>query len=502
MKPLALISLHDTEGVERAAASLLEAGYELLASAESAAPLAGAGLPVTALADYTDVREDYGFPPTLHPRVEHALTASPEQRIELVYVNPYPAAVGNDVGGRALLMLAVKGGRVAVSNGADMERVLAALRTHGRVPDTLRAELAERACLAVAHHFAAEAGEHVVEIGARARALAEGENPYQRPAHHWASDDEDPLALHRFERLSGQAPCFTNLADADANLHTLCLLAEACRRNLDAVPFICIAAKHGNACGAAAGDDPSEVIDKALWAHPQAIWGGELITNFAIDSELARRLHGSARREAQLGARHWMLDLVMAPGFDADAIEVLGKRQMRKLLANPALSEPRLPAAARATRGVRGGLLTQPPPDYALDLASCGLAPESLARDECLSLLIAWAVAYSASLGGNELALARDGALLAAGGGPSTVDAAHAAVRRCTDNGHDAHGAVFAADAFFPFEDAPAILVEAGCRLGAAPTGSVNDARVCAFLDAEEVRMAWIPDLYRGFCRH
>jgi phosphoribosylaminoimidazolecarboxamide formyltransferase/IMP cyclohydrolase len=152
-------------------------------------------------------------------------------------------------------------------------------------------------------------------------------------------------------------------------------------------------------------------------------------------------------------------------------------------------------------RPVRGGALGQPVADYVLDLSACagnGQFDETAATD----ILIAWSAAYSSNHGGNEVALAKGGMLLAAGGGPSTVDAARSAATHCAEQGHDATGAAFAADAFFPFTDAPQILADAGAIRGAVPDGSRNDDTVKAFFHDRRIAVAWIPAAFRGFCRH
>lgn len=508
MARLALISLHDTTGLADDARRLIGAGFTLVASRESSSLIAAAGLPVIDLADYTGLSEDFGFPPTLHPRLERALTAGPAELpdapIELAYINPYPAEVGNDVGGRTILMLAVKGQRLAATCRGDLLRVLACLESGGDLP-TLRRQLADAACFAVARHFASlisPTAPFATAFGEAWLTLAEGENPYQQPAVAYRSPDADPLALTRFRLLGSQPPCFTNAADADAILHHLCLLAEGLEKNIGTVPWLCIAAKHGNACGIGVSrHSPREAIDRALAGNPRAIWGGEVIVNFPIDAELAAALFASDERETRLGSRHWMLDVVMAPDFTPDAAELLGKREFRKLLANPALAEPRLPRGSRMLRPVRGGALGQPVAGYVLDLSAC-VGNVQFDEAAVTDILIAWSAAYSSNHGGNEVALAKGGMLLAAGGGPSTVDAARSAATRCAEQGHDATGAAFAADAFFPFTDAPQIVADAGATRGAVPDGSRNDDTVKAFFHDRRIAVAWIPAAFRGFCRH
>ena len=118
------------------------------------------------------------------------------------------------------------------------------------------------------------------------------------------------------------------------------------------------------------------------------------------------------------------------------------------------------------------------------------------------SLITAWSVAYSSFHGGNEVTLAKDGKLIGVGGGPSTVEAAETAVNRALARGHDARGSVFAADAFFPFTDAPKILSEAGCTLGVVPAGGKKERLVKEFFRENNMRMIYLPPECRGFCRH
>ena len=118
------------------------------------------------------------------------------------------------------------------------------------------------------------------------------------------------------------------------------------------------------------------------------------------------------------------------------------------------------------------------------------------------SMVVAWAVAWHSNHGGNEVALVKDGNLLAVGGGPSTVDAITTALERAKTCGHDLVDSVFAADAFFPFTDAPEIIVRAGCTHGIVPKGGKNFQLVEDFFAQEKIRVLFLPEEYRGFCRH
>lgn len=507
MKRRALFSLNDTTDAGQFAGVLIAQGWEIMATSETVEILKKQGLPVTNIADFTGVKEDYGFPPTLHPKVEHALTADAQERIDLVYVIPYPRSKGNDVGGRTLLALAVKGGRITVMDIADMRSVVSALSKGDRLPEDMACALADKACFEIAQHYCSlieDRTRYDFLNGRYFSSLLNGENPYQIPASFFRTEPEnDPLTLDGFSRIAGEPACFTNMADADSILRTLCLAAEAFRINLGCVPHLCVVAKHGNACGIGASrETPVEAIEKALFGNPRSIWGGEMIVNFPIDEEMAEHVFKSKRREKLLGDGSWMLDVVMAPSFAPEAVSVLGRRSRRKLFANTALASPVLKNVGHEYRPVRGGFLRQPPASYVLNIRECLLDGQPLAESEIASILVAWAVAFSSNHGGNEIALAKDGALLGAGGGPSTVEAASVAVERALECGHGLKGAAFSADAFFPFTDAPAILSDAGLTSGCAPAGGSYEGDVRKFFREHGVTMIYLPERYRGFCRH
>jgi len=507
MKPTALFSLHDTAYAEIFAAELIKLGWNIIASRETVNLLQNHNLPVQDIADFTGVKENYGFPPTLHARVEYALTAEGSPHIDMVYIIPYPLSEGNDVGGRTILALAVKGGRTAVMSIEDMKRVVEELSGTGMVSQKLRMELADKACYQIARHYFSliqDTGRYDCLSGHFACHLRSGENPYQTPALAFSSGKtDDPLSLTDFKQVSGDKPCFTNMADADCLLNTLCLATEAFLKNTGSAPYLCVAAKHGNACGMGASRISAlDAVEKALWGNPIAIWGGEVITNFPIDDSLAFALFKSETREKRLGNGSWMLDVIMAPSFTPEAVSILGKRKERKLIENKALISPFSITSGFLYRQVRGGFLRQPPASYILNLSECKIIGPGFQENAVMSLILAWSVAFSSSLGGNEVALAKDGALLSAGGGPSTVAAAKAAVARAIDCGHDTHGSAFAADAFFPFTDAPSVLCDAGISLGCVPGGGKNFSSIKDYFLAKSATIAYLPEAFRGFCRH
>jgi phosphoribosylaminoimidazolecarboxamide formyltransferase/IMP cyclohydrolase len=513
MKPVALFSLHDTSQAVRFAQELINLGWCILASQETIDLLEAQKLPCTNIADYCGVKAAYGFPPTLHPRVEHALTQEDSSdRIDLVYVIPYPLSIGNDVGGRTLLALAAKGRRLPIMSHEDMQHVLDILKSGKTVSEKIRQTLIEKTYAEISSHYLnlvsqTDLGNFTGMISSRHYELANGENPYQQ-ATLFGLGEDDTLALTQFENLSETPPCYTNLADTDSVINTMCLASDAFHLKYDRQPFLCVSAKHGNPCGMAVSwERKAEVIERTLFGNPMAVWGGELIVNFEIDEMLAETLVRHPKREELLGSAAWMLDVVIAPDFSSGASERLLKRKLRKVFRNPNLSHPHLPTHPYSYRWVRGGVIRQSPPWRSLKFGELDFVnpvdnkwqPEPADSD---NLIITWSVAYTSFHGGNEIALAKDGFLIGVGGGPSTVQAAQVAVERALQAGHDVKNSIFCADAFFPFTDATQVLIDAGVKMGCVPAGGKNEPLVRKQLAEAGIPMVYLPEDFRGFCRH
>ena len=504
LQKIAFFSLHEPNDGLNFASKLLDLGWVVLITPNMSSTFSKSGIQVEEISKFLGIQEAYPFPPTLHPRMELALTTLKTRTIDLVFDTTYPLSEGNDVGGHTLLALAAKGNRIVVSNPKDMAAVVQhLLQNENKIEADLRERLIAQAYEKNSRHYQELTTHKEPNKAKLSYELAEGENPYQVPAHLLTSSDSDDLCLNQFNQLSGENPCFTNMADIDSLVKLMCVLVETFLKNERKVPYITIAAKHGNPCGLSLNwDTPEETIDGALFGNPRAIWGGEVITNFVISGEVAHKLFQSQKRNKILGDSHWMLDLVAAPEFQQDAIRLLGKRSSRKLFQNPALFDPRLDRAPWVYRPVRGGYLRQPPNHLVLNWRDFPNMSGDIEKNVVDSMVVAWAVAWHSNHGGNEVSLVKDYDLLAVGGGPSTVDAIATALQRANACGHDLAGSVFAADAFFPFTDAPEMLAQAGCAHGVVPKGGKNFEMVSEFFAREQIKVHFLPEKYRGFCRH
>ena len=505
----ALFSVNETEGLVDFAKAVCSLNWKIVATERAFAFLRDAGVEVMSVADFVGVYDGYGFPPTLHPKIEYALTASDAvESIELVYDIPYNLDVGNDVGGHTLLALAIKGNKLPIFSYADMRETVKVISSQGKIPDIMRSQLITKASSQIVRHYSNilhNLGEDKYDavLMQKQYGLLNGENPYQIPADFMAVESSDALSIERFNLITHNTPCFTNMADFDCIVETFCKISLAFYKNKNRMPFIAIAAKHGNACGVGVDwQDPLEAISKALWGNPVAVWGGELIVNFPITAEAADMLFISKERKQKIGDGKWMLDVIAAPKIDNIAYDLLSQRRNTKLFTNEALSAPNLQEAGWSYRFVRGGVLRQPLNSYVLDFQNVEWATGPITGEQIDSAIIAWGCSFTSFHGGNEVAIARDGRLLGIGGGPSTVDAAEIAISRGLKHNNSLRGAIFGADAFFPFTDAPSLLVGAGCTAGVVPSGGRNESEVENYFVKNNIKVAFVDEMYRGFCRH
>jgi len=151
----ALFSLFDTSCADRFARTLVDCGWQIIASNKTGVFLQEHNVPVIKLTDFLKFHKNYCFSPTLHPKIEFNLTSdhAGADRIDLVYIVNYPLTKGNDVGGHTILALAAKGKRIPVFSIKDMERVVEQILTRGDITEKLRSVLIKKTCAKVSKHF-------------------------------------------------------------------------------------------------------------------------------------------------------------------------------------------------------------------------------------------------------------------------------------------------------------------------------------------------------------
>ncbi len=494
----ALVSVYDKTGLDELAEGLQAAGVEIVSTGSTAATIARLGIPVTQVSDLTDFPECLdGRVKTLHPKVHAGILADlrltdHEQQLEqmgiapfdLVVVNLYPFAstVASgatmdecieqiDIGGPSMVRGAAKNhANVAViTSPAKYPAILDALRGGGFSLEQRQA-LAADAFIHTANYDVAVAsylGNVVAPsdggtgfpawLGAtweRAEVLRYGENPHQRAALYVTNNTPNP-GLAQAEQIHGKQMSYNNFVDADA----------ARRAAYDHTEPAVAIIKHANPCGIAIGTNIAEAHRKANDTDPVSAFGGVIAANRSVTLEMAQQV-------AEI-----FTEVVVAPGFDDDAVELLAqKANLRLLIAGDVP-----PHGGIEIRPISGGILLQSIDkiDAAGDDPSqwtlvCGTpADQATMRD----LEFAWRAVRSVK--SNAILLAKDGAAVGVGMGQvNRVDSARLAVTRAGDG--RSRDCVAASDAFFPFPDGLEVLLEAGVKAVVQPGGSVRDEEVIA----------------------
>jgi phosphoribosylaminoimidazolecarboxamide formyltransferase/IMP cyclohydrolase len=493
-----LVSVYDKSGLDELAQGLHAAGVEIVSTGSTAGRISSLGIPVTQVSDLTEFPECLdGRVKTLHPRVHAGIladlrVADHERQLqemgiepfELVVVNLYPfvstVASGAtpdecveqiDIGGPSMVRGAAKNhANVAVvTSPAKYPAILEAVARGGFTLQERQA-LAAEAFVHTANYDVAVAsylGNVVAPsdggtgfpawIGAtweRAEVLRYGENPHQSAALYVTNYTPNP-GLAQAELIHGKPMSYNNYVDADA----------ARRAAYDHPEPTVAIIKHANPCGIAIGADIAQAHLKANDTDPVSAFGGVIAANRPVTREMAQQV-------AEI-----FTEVVVAPGFDDDALAVLrDKPSLRLLIAGD------VPARGGIEiRPISGGILLQSidkidaPGD---DSEHWTLVSGEQADGQTLAdLVFAWRAVRSVK--SNAILLARDGAAVGVGMGQvNRVDSARLAVSRAGDG--RARGSVAASDAFFPFPDGLEVLLNAGVRAVVQPGGSVRDAEVIA----------------------
>jgi phosphoribosylaminoimidazolecarboxamide formyltransferase/IMP cyclohydrolase len=492
----ALISVSDKTGVVELARGLVDAGWEVCSSGGTARILSEAGVPVLKVAEVTGAPEILdGRVKTLHPKIHGGILADrrkPEHLaelaehgiapIDLVVCNLYPfertvahpsvteddAVEQIDVGGPAMVRAAAKNFHsvAVVVDPSRYAEVLKEIRNHGEVSAETRRRLAIEAFAHTAAYDAAiaayfhgsELSTHLVLAGEKVMDLRYGENPHQRAAFY--RNPGAPAGLAALVQHHGKELSYNNLLDADAAWRLVLELDE---------PAAAIV-KHSNPCGVAVAPDLAGAYARALECDRTSAFGGIVALNRRCDGATAQAI-------AQI-----FTEVVIAPGFDEDALTILTAKKGLRLLE---LHEA--PPDEPDVRRVAGGLLLQSsdPPDRAEDawVVTRAQPTEQQWRD----LRFAWIVVKHVK--SNAIVLAKDGVAVGIGAGQmSRVEATELAARRA---GEAAAGTVCASDAFFPFRDGLDAAVAAGARAVIQPGGSVRDDEVIAAADEHGVPMVF-----------
>ncbi len=490
--PRALLSVYDKTDVTKFAATLVDLGWDLVASGRTELALKNVGIPVTPVESLTGVPELLeGRVKTLHPAIHAGILVrdKPEELatlkalgyapINMVVCNLYPfqdtvaqpgitlqdAIEQIDIGGVTLLRAAAKNffHVIVICDVQDYSKVSAELKASGQVDLATRRKLAVKAFAhtrdydtaihaflsqdAVPSLMGNELPRHLSVGMQQVETLRYGENPHQTAAYYSRITKSGPLGG---TVLGGKQLSYNNILDLDAAWRAVSSFTE---------PTVVIV-KHLTPTGVASAATLAEAYPKALASDPVSAFGGVIAVNRMVDDEFVNTL-GTLFVEA-----------IAAPSFSPTAqAQLLNNRKNCRLLQIPQPHtgiEPEI-------RSVQGGMLVQTvdmgDPDGTVLRTVSQRAPTP---DEMNALQYAWKVVQHVK--SNAIVLAVPDSTVGVGGGlPSRVDAVQLAV---TKAGGRARGAVLASDAYFPFSDGVEAAIEAGVTAIIQPGGSIRDKEV------------------------
>ena len=480
----ALISVSDKRGVVEFARSLQELGWQIIATGGTMTRLRESGIDVINISDVTGFPEICdGRVKTLHPKVHGGLLgrrdiadhmaqleANGIETIEMVCVNLYPFeatiakegvsmedAVENiDIGGPSMLRSAAKNFRdvTVVCDPSDYDTILSEIRETGDTLPETRLKLSAKAYTHtalydshIASYMRRQAGldEKLFLAFDEVQSLRYGENPHQA-AMFYRAEEEVPYSVAYAKQLGGKELSYNNIQDANAALQIV--------REFDE-PFA-VGLKHMNPCGAATGKDITEAWTKAYEADKVSIYGGIVAVNRPLDGETAKLM------------KPIFLEIVMAPEFTPEALEVFAsKKNLRLLQVNMSKSDSR-------QKQYVGGLLVQD-----ADLECKEITEEMTVTErkpsaaELADMNFGWRVVKHVK--SNAIVVVKNGATVGVGAGQmNRVGSAEIALEEAKAAGHT-EGLVLASDGFLPFDDTVEFASKYGVTAIVQPGGSIRD---------------------------
>ena len=517
----ALLSVYDKEGLVELAQGLSDLGWELVASGNTSARLAEAGIAHIEVADVTGSPEMLGGRvKTLHPKIhggiladrskaEHLadLEANGIEAIDLVVSNLYPFSSDPsieliDVGGPTMVRAAAKNHAHVgiVTSPEDYPAVLAELRASGVLSAATRRRLAREAFAHTAAYDAAivawlDAGgpapaaelEGATDDDAEEAALSAvlpptlhltlertevlryGENPHQRGSRYRVAGTPswwDAMVQHAGSPLS-----YLNLFDGDAAWRLVHELAADTAAGAGAGQAAVAIIKHANPCGAAVAGDLVTAYERALECDVQSAFGGVVAIGGHVGAEVAEAVAAGPQA-----------DVIIASSFTPEALATLtSRRKATRLLSGPAPER-----AVRQLRSLGASVLVQDVDAFLSPRTEWRAVTERRPTDdEWRDLVLAWRVCGRTT--SNAIAIVTNGQAVGVGAGQqSRVVAAEIAVQKA---GERAKGGAGASDAFFPFPDGLLVLADAGVTAVVQPGGSVRDDEVIAAADEAGLAM-------------
>ncbi len=491
----ALISVSDKTGIVDFAKRISELGIEIISTGGTYKTLADAGVSVIGISDITGFPECLdGRVKTLHPNIHAGLLAmrsNPEHMkqveelgvdlIDIVVVNLYPfkqtilkdgveleEAIENiDIGGPTMLRAAAKNYRdvSVIIDPNDYDKVIDEIKSNGKVSEKTNFYLAAKVFNHTAHYDTLIANYLQEKAGIekypktlsmtfeKVQDMRYGENPHQKAAFYKEVGNNSGM-LTGIKQLHGKELSFNNINDTHGALELLKEYDE---------PTV-VACKHSNPCGVASGTSVYDAYVKAYNTDPVSIFGGIVVANGIIDKDTAEEISKI------------FLEIVLAPDFTDDALEVLTKKKNIRILKLDDIGKKQ-PQNAFDVKKVSGGILVQDIDNKLFNEEELKVVTKRKPTEkEMEDLLFTWKIVKFAK--SNGIAIGKD--KQSVGVGPGQVNRIWA-TKQAIEHGIEqlgedvVKGAVLASDAFFPFDDCVQAAAAAGITAIIQPGGSVRD---------------------------
>ncbi|MCC9167756.1 bifunctional phosphoribosylaminoimidazolecarboxamide formyltransferase/IMP cyclohydrolase [Pontibacter harenae] len=488
----ALISVYYKDRLEPLVELLKQHNVTIYSTGGTQTFLEEQGASVVAVEDLTDYPSIFGGRvKTLHPKVfggilhrrDNESDLSEREKfeippIDLVIVDLYPfeetvasgAAEADviekiDIGGISLIRAAAKNFKdvLIVSSREQYGEVVELLQSKDGATDLEdRKRFAAKAFDVSSHYdthifnYLNNEQEQVFKQSLReATPLRYGENPHQQGTFYGKLDD-------LFEQLNGKQLSYNNLVDVDAAVALGAEFEE---------PAVAIL-KHTNACGCATADTIKEAYLLALSSDPVSAFGGVIIANRTIDLGTAEELN------------KLFFEVLIAPEYDADALELLRSKKNRILLKQKPVELP-----TKLFKTLLNGVIEQDKDlktETEADFTTV-TKREPTAEEKKALVFAAKVCKHTKS---NTIVLATDKMMFSSGvGQTSRVDALRQAIEKANSFGFDISKTVMASDAFFPFPDCVEIADQAGIKAVVQPGGSIKDKDSIEYCDAHNMAM-------------
>ena len=531
VRPRALLSVFDKNGIVDFAKGLDDLGFEILSTGGTAKILRESGLQVTDVANITGHPECFdGRVKSLHPAIHAPLLARLDRTddreglaelgytpIQVVAVNLYDfakAAKGAEPGAEDVLleMIDIGGPTLVRASAKNHQHVIIAsnpLRYSDILDALLQAPSTEKVPLELRRELALAAFEHTATYdslianvlhnrwngesistsdveqqairfpnellisSSKQSILRYGENSHQAAAlYHDSITDEsnDTLASAKVE--GGKEMSYNNYADADACLRLCRALSTD---EWPKTPHVCIIVKHNNPCGAALGASQLEAFQAALASDSESAFGSIICFNEPVQKNTAEALNPL------------FIEVLMAPGFSDEAKQILTQKQNRRLLTLDSENDRLAPLTRTLVRKpIEGGWLLQTEEPPIIDFSKAKTATAQKPTEQQIDSM-RFGVRVCEQVKSNAIVLVQGTATVGIGPGQtSRVEAVRIATRRA---GERAKGSVLVSDAFFPFKDGIEQAAQAGISAIVQPGGSIRDQEVIDEADACGIAM-------------